>query len=168
MNIAITLLIVLCICSICIIAISGFGLFKAKKSGVIEGTEEYYVKKYELDELKKILIDAVADDTKIVPRDKTLADFSMDVDMFVEYQMQQSMGKKTRDLIIERSKPHIENIKRWCAKHKDGLDAFRKSTALKITYLDGTQKSPEGFYRLYMDDVSVAGKTLLSDVCKTI
>jgi len=168
MNKAVTILIILCICSIGIFAISGLSLFEAKKSGAIEGTEEYYIKKFELDALKKVLVDAIANDAKIVPPDKTLVDFNMDIDMFVEYQIQQSAGKKDREATIEKSKPYIDNIKQWCAKHKDGLDTFRKSTTVKITYLDGTQKSAENFYASYMTNVSDAGKKLLSDVCKTI
>ena len=52
----VVLVLLLCMCSCSIFAMSAFGIFTAKKSGVIEGTEEYYIQKYDLDKLKKILV----------------------------------------------------------------------------------------------------------------
>ena len=51
------------------------GSMSAKESGNIEGTEEFYIKKYELEKLKQILIDAVAVDAQYIPPEKTAGDF---------------------------------------------------------------------------------------------
>ena len=74
------------------------GGLSAKKSGNIEGTEEFYIKKYELEKLKQILIDAVAADTQIVPPEKTAGDF-IEIDDYIEYKIQFAAGKDTREEI---------------------------------------------------------------------
>lgn len=140
------------------------GGLSAKKSGNIEGTEEFYIKKYELEKLKQILIDAVAADTQIVPPEKTAGDF-IEIDDYIEYKIQFAAGKDTREEIINRSQPHIDKLKRWCAEHYDALNTFRKSTN-KITYLDGTQVTAENFYATFMSNISDEGKLLLFKICK--
>jgi len=140
------------------------GGISAKKSGNIEGTEEFYIKKYDLEKLKKILIDAVAADAQIVPPEKTSSDF-IDIDDYIEYKIQFAAGKDARDEIINRSQPHINKLKNWCAEHYDALNTFRKSTK-KITYLNGTQLTAEQFYAKFMQSISDEGKLLLFKVCK--
>jgi hypothetical protein len=140
------------------------GGLSAKKSGNIEGTEEFYIKKYELEKLKQILIDAVAADTQIVPPEKTAGDF-IEIDDYIEYKIQFAAGKDTREEIINRSQPHIDKLKRWCAEHYDALNTFRKSTN-KITHLDGTQVTAEKFYATFMSNISDEGKLLLFKICK--
>jgi hypothetical protein len=140
------------------------GGLSAKKSGNIEGTEEFYIKKYELEKLKQILIDAVAADTQIVPPEKTAGDF-IEIDDYIEYKIQFAAGKDTREEIINRSQPHIDKLKRWCAEHYDALNTFRKSTN-KITYLDGTQVTAEKFYATFISNISDEGKLLLFKICK--
>lgn len=140
------------------------GGLDAKKTGEIEGTEEYYIKKYELQKLKDILNDAVAADTQIVPPEKTAGDF-IDIDDYIEYKIQFSAGKKERNEIIERSQPHIDKLKRWCAEHYDAVEKFRKSNTV-ITYLSGTQVSAGQFYGKFMEGVSEEGKLLLFKICR--
>lgn len=140
------------------------GGLDAKKTGEIEGTEEYYIKKYELQKLKDILNDAVAADTQIVPPEKTAGDF-IDIDDYIEYKIQFSADKKSRNEIIERSQPHIDKLKRWCAEHYDAVEKFRKSNAV-ITYLSGTQVSAGQFYGKFMEGVSEEGKLLLFKICR--
>ena len=140
------------------------GGLSAKKSGSIEGTEEFYIKKYELEKLKQILIDAVAADTQIVPPEKTAGDF-IEIDDYIEYKIQFAAGKDAREEIINRSQPHIDKLKRWCAEHYDTLNTFRKSTD-KITYLDGTQLTAEQFYAKFIQNISDEGKSLLFKICK--
>jgi hypothetical protein len=140
------------------------GGLSAKKSGNIEGTEEFYIKKYELEKLKQILIDAVAADTQIVPPEKTAGDF-IEIDDYIEYKIQFAAGKDAREEIINRSQPHIDKLKRWCAEHYDALNTFRKSTNM-ITYLDGTQLTAEQFYARFMLNISDEGKLLLFKICK--
>lgn len=156
----------LLVCVLCCIgsifaALSGLS---AKKSGNIEGTEEFYIKKYELEKLKQILIDAVASDTQIVPPEKTAGDF-IEIDDYIEYKIQFSAGKDAREEIINRSQPHIDKLKRWCAEHYDALNTFRKSKNM-ITYLDGTQLTAEQFYARFMLNISDEGKLLLFKICK--
>jgi hypothetical protein len=139
---------------------------QAKKSGMISGTEEFYIKKYELDKLKTILINAVAADTTIFPPEKTLSDFAGDVDKFVEYKIELSEKKKQRDEIALRSKPHIENIKIWCAKNHDNVEKFKKSDTIKITYLNGSQVPAATFYKIFMSSISDDGKKLLKEICE--
>ena len=143
---------------------AALGGLSAKKSGSIEGTEEFYIKKYELEKLKQILIDAVAADTQIVPPEKTAGDF-IDIDDYIEYKIQFAAGKDAREEIVNRSQPHIDKLKRWCAEHYDALGNFRKS-ANKITYLDGTQLTAEQFYAKFMQNISDEGKLLLFKICK--
>ena len=76
-----------------------------------------------------------------------------------------SAEKKQRDEIIERSQPHIDKLKRWCAEHYDAVDTFRKSNT-KITYLSGTQVSAGQFYGKFMEGVSDEGKLLLFKICR--
>lgn len=140
------------------------GSMSAKESGNIEGTEEFYIKKYELEKLKQILIDAVAVDAQYIPPEKTAGDF-IDIDDYIEYKIQFAAGKDAREEIITRSQPHINKLKRWCAEHYDALGNFRKS-ANKITYLDGTQLTAEQFYAKFMQNISDEGKLLLFKVCK--
>jgi len=140
------------------------GGLSAKKSGNIEGTEEFYIKKYELDKLKKILVDAMVADTTIVPEEKTVGDF-LDIDDFIEYKIQFTATETQRNETIARSQPHIDRIKRWCAKHYDAVDTFKKSTTIKINYLDGTQISAKKFYDRYMNGVSDEAKALLLKIC---
>jgi hypothetical protein len=146
-------------------ALSIAAAIQAKKSGMISGTEEFYVKMYELDKLKTILIDAVAADTTIFPPEKTLSDFAGDVDRFVEYKIELAEKKKQRDEIALRSKPHIENIKMWCATHYDNVEKFKKSDTIKIMYLNGSQVSPSIFYKRFMSTISDDGKELLKEIC---
>ena len=160
----VVLVLLLCMCSILIFAMSAFGIFTAKKSGVIEGTEEYYIQKYELDKLKKILVDAMVADTTIVTEEKTVGDF-LDIDDFIEYKIQFAATETQRNETIARSQPHIDRIKRWCAKHYDAVDTFKKSTTIKINYLDGTQISAKKFYDRYMNGVSDEAKALLLKIC---
>jgi len=157
-------LILLCFFSCVVSVMAAMGSLDAKKSGEIEGTEEYYMKKYELQKLKDILNDAVAADTQIVPPEKTAGDF-VDIDEYIEYKIQMSAEKKQRDEIIERSQPHIDKLKRWCAEHYDAVDKFRKSKT-KITYLSGTQVSAGQFYGKFMEGVSDEGKLLLFKICR--
>jgi len=161
----ITVLIACMISIVFSVVVAATGFLQAKKSGVIEGTEEFYVKKFELDELKKILVDAVAANTKIIPAEKTMGDF-IEVDDYIDYKIQLSATKKSRDATIARSQPHIDRIKLWCAKHYDALERFKKSKTIKIGYLDGKQRTPLQFYVRYMDNVSNEGKNLLLKVCK--
>ena len=160
-----TILLVCCLGSIGTMIIVTTGLAEAKRSGAIEGTEEFYAKKFDLDELKKILIDAVAADTVVTPPEKTAGDF-LDIDEYIEYKIHWSTGKKVRDEIVARSQPHIDKIKRWCAKNYDALERFKKSETVIIQYLDGAQREPIQFYARYMDNVSNEGKQLLKKVCK--
>ena len=160
----IVLVLLLCMCSCSIFAMSALGIFTAKKSGAIEGTEEYYIQKYELDKLKKILVDAMVADTVIVPEEKTAGDF-LEIDDFIEYKIQFAATEAQRNETIARSQPHIDRIKRWCAKHYDAVDAFKKSTTIKINYLDGTQISAKKFYDRYMNGVSNEAKALLLKIC---
>jgi len=154
----------LCVFSCIISIISVLGGLDAKKSGIVEGTEEYYIKKYELDKLKKILNDAVAADTEIVPPEKTAGDF-IDIDDYIEYKIQFSAEKKQRNEIIERSQPHIDKLKRWCAEHYDAVEKFKNSNT-KITYLSGTQITAGQFYGKFMEGVSDKGKLLLFKICR--
>ena len=154
----------MCILSSMLAGVAVFGFFDAKKTGNVEGTEEFYIKKYELEKLKQILIDAVASDAQFVPPEKTAGDF-IDIDDYIEYKIQLAAGKDVREEIISRSKPHIDKLKRWCAEHYDALANFRKS-ANKITYLDGTQLTAEQFYAKFMQNISDEGKLLLFKVCK--
>ena len=135
-----TILILCCVSSIGSVILATTGALEAKRSGAIEGTEEFYVKKFELDKLKKILVDAVAADTVITPTEKTAGDF-LDIDEYIEYKIQWSAGKKAREEIVARSQPHIDKLKRWCAKHYDALERFKKTETLMILYLDGMQLS---------------------------
>ena len=160
-----TILILCCVSCIGGAILATTGALEAKRSGAIEGTEEFYVKKFELDELKKILVDAVAADTVITPTEKTAGDF-LDIDEYIEYKIRWSAGKKAREEIVARSQPHIDKLKRWCAKHYDALERFKKSETLMILYLDGMQRTPIQFYSRYMDNVSNEGKQLLKKVCK--
>jgi len=160
-----TILILCCVSSIFTVILATTGALEAKRSGAIEGTEEFYVKKFELDELKKILVDAVAANTKIIPAEKTMGDF-IEVDDYIDYKIQLSATKKSRDATIARSQPHIDRIKLWCAKHYDALERFKKSKTIKIAYLDGKQRTPLQFYVRYMDNISNEGKNLLLKVCK--
>jgi|SRR6056300_766973 hypothetical protein len=162
MNKALVLLLLLCISSVLLVA----GLVQAKKSGMISGTEEFYIKMYELDKLRTILIDAVAADAQIFPPEKTLSDFAGDVDQFVEYKIELAEKKKQRDEIALRSKPHIENIKMWCAKNHDNVEKFKKSDTIKIIYLNGSQVSAATFYKIFMSSISDDGKKLLKDICE--
>lgn len=155
--------IVLILCCTSSIA-GGVIAYSAKDKGKIEGTEEFYVQKYELDKLKGILVDAVAAGTEIVPPLLTRVDFST-TDAYVEYLEETALDKKNREEKIARSQPHIDRIKGWCAKYKDAVENFRKSTTIRITYLTGTQVTAEQFYTRYMEDVSDAGKLLLFKVC---
>lgn len=154
----------LCVFSCIISIVSVLGGLDAKKSGIIEGTEEYYIKKYELDKLKTILNDAVAADTQIVPPEKTAGDF-IDIDDYIEYKIQFSAEKSKRNEIIERSQPHIDKLKRWCAEHYDAVEKFKKSNT-KITYLTGTQITAGQFYGKFMEGVSDEGKLLLFKICR--
>ena len=88
-----TILILCCVSSIGSVILATTGALEAKRSGAIEGTEEFYVKKFELDKLKKILVDAVAADTVITPTEKTAGDF-LDIDEYIEYKIQWAAGKK--------------------------------------------------------------------------
>ena len=160
-----TILILCCVSCIGGVILATTGALEAKRSGAIEGTEEFYVKKFELDELKKILTDAVAEDTVVTPPEKTAGDF-IDIDDYIDYQILRSKNKKARDATIARSQPHIDKIKRWCSKHYDALERFKKSETLMILYLDGMQRTPIQFYARYMDNVSNEGKQLLKKVCK--
>ncbi len=160
-----TILLVCCLGSIGTVIIVTTGLAEAKRSGAIEGTEEFYAKKFDLGELKKILIDAVAADTVVTPPEKTAGDF-LDIDEYIEYKIQRSSGKKAREEIVARSQPHIDKLKRWCAKNYDALERFKKSETIVVQYLDGTQRNPLQFYARYMDNVSDEGKQLLKKVCK--
>jgi hypothetical protein len=160
-----TLIILCCVGSIVTLILGVAGAAEAKRSGMIEGTEEFYVKKFELDELKKILVDAVAANTKVIPPEKTMGDF-IETDDYIDYKIQLASNKKSRDATIARSQPHIDRIKLWCAKHYDALERFKKSKNIKITYLDGTERTPLQFYVRYMDNVSNEGKNLLLKVCK--
>ena len=160
-----TILILCCVSSIGSVILATTGALEAKRSGAIEGTEEFYVKKFELDKLKKILVDAVAADTVITPTEKTAGDF-LDIDEYIEYKIQWSAGKKAREEIVARSQPHIDKLKRWCAKNYDALERFKKSETIVVQYLDGTQRNPLQFYARYMDNVSNEGKQLLKKVCK--
>lgn len=139
----------------------------AKKTGMIIGTEEYYIKKYELDKLKQILIDAVAADTTISLPEKTLSDFAGDVDTFIEYKIELAEKKKQREETELRSKPHIENIKVWCATNKDNVENFKNSSTIKITYLNGSRVSAATFYNRFMSTISDDGKKLLEELCET-
>lgn len=159
-----TILILCCVSCIGSVILATTGALEAKRSGAIEGTEEFYVKKFELDELKKILTDAVAADTIITPPEKTAGDF-IEIDDYIDYQMLRSKNKNAREATIARSQPHIDKIKRWCSKHYDALERFKKSEII-IQYLDGTQRKPIQFYARYMDNVSDEGKNLLFNVCK--
>ena len=160
-----TILILCCFSCIGGAILATTGALEAKRSGAIEGTEEFYVKKFELDKLKKILVDAIAADTVVTPKEKTAGDF-LDIDEYIEYKIQRSAGKKEREEIVARSQPHIDKLKRWCAKHYDALERFKKSETLMILYLDGMQRTPIQFYARYMDNVSNEGKQLLKKVCK--
>jgi hypothetical protein len=160
-----TILILCCVSCIGGVILATTGALEAKRSGAIEGTEEFYVKKFELDKLKKILVDAIAADTVVTPKEKTAGDF-LDIDEYIEYKIQWAAGKKVREETVARSQPHIDKLKRWCAKHYDALERFKKSETLMILYLDGTQRKPIQFYARYMDDVSNEGKQLLKKVCK--
>ena len=160
-----TILILCCFSCIGGAILATTGALEAKRSGAIEGTEEFYVKKFELDKLKKILVDAIAADTVITPKEKTAGDF-LDIDEYIEYKIQWAAGRKAREEIVARSQPHIDKLKRWCAKHYDALERFKKSETLMILYLDGTQRTPIQFYARYMDNVSNEGKQLLKKVCK--
>lgn len=157
-------LLVMCIISSLFAGLAAAGAYEYKKSGAIEGTEEYYIKKYKLDDLKKILIDAIAADTEIVPTEKTFADFAYDTDAYVEYQMEWASTKDQREATQARSQPHIDAIKNWCAENKTGVKNFKTSNAM-ITYLDGTQKTSQSFYNSYMRDVSDEAKILLFKIC---
>ena len=160
-----TILILCCVSSIGGVILATTGAIEAKRSGAIEGTEEYYAKKFELDKLKTILVDAIAADTVVLPKEKTAGDF-LDIDEYIEYKIQWAAGKKVREETVARSQPHIDKLKRWCAKHYDALERFKKSETLMILYLDGTQRTPIQFYARYMDNVSNEGKQLLKKVCK--
>lgn len=160
-----TLIIIMCFGSSIIVGLAAAGVFEAKKSGAFEGTEEYYIKKYKLDELKKILVDAIAADTQIVPPEKTFVDFAYDTDAFVEYQMAQAATKDEREATIARSQPHIDAIKKWCAENSTGVKNFKESTTTMITYLDGSQVSAPTFYNTYMKDVSDDAKILMFKIC---
>lgn len=159
-TIIIVMLVMCCMSSIA----GGVVAYNAKGRGDIEGTEEFYVQKYELNKLKGILVDAVAAGAEIVPPLMTRSDFST-TDAYVEYLEESALMEKDREERIARSQPHIDRIKGWCAKYKDAVENFRKSTTIKITYLNGTQVTPEQFYARYMEDVSNAGKYLLFKVC---
>lgn len=128
------LMLILCCGSL----MGGVFLFSAaKSSGDIEGTREFYVKKYELEKLKKDLVKAVANGAKIYPPEKTLADFNLDTDAYTEYKIHQASGKKQREEAIAKAEPFLEPLRFWCAKHKDGYETFKKSNT-KITGLDGS------------------------------
>ena len=160
-----TILILCCVSCIGGVILATTGALEAKRSGAIEGTEEFYVKKFELDKLKKILNDAVAADTVITPKQKTARDF-LDTEEYIQYKIEWSTSKKAREEAIARSQPHIDKLKQWCAKHYDALERFKKSETLMILYLDGTQRKPIQFYARYMDNVSDEGKQLLKKVCE--
>ncbi len=160
-----TILILCCFSCIGGAILATTGALEAKRSGAIEGTEEFYVKKFELDKLKKILVDAIAADTVVTPKEKTAGDF-LDIEEYIEYKIQWAAGRKAREEIVARSQPHIDKLKRWCAKHYDALERFKKSETLMILYLDGMQRTPIQFYARYMDNVSNEGKQLLKKVCK--
>lgn len=167
MSKGVTLAIAMCVCSSLLSGLGVYAGIRAKQSGSIEGTEEYYIKKYELDALKKILTDAIVADTIIYPPAKTLYDFA-DTDDFIDYQIQMSAENKKREEDEARSAPHINNIREWCAKHCDALETFLKSKTIRITRLDGSQMTPSEFYRIYMEDVSDDGKLLLVKISKTM
>jgi hypothetical protein len=101
----------------------------------------------------------------VTPPEKTAGDF-LDIDEYIEYKIQRSSGKKAREEIVARSQPHIDKLKRWCAKNYDALERFKKSETIVVQYLDGTQRNPLQFYTRYMDNVSDEGKQLLKKVCK--
>ena len=105
-----TILLVCCLGSIGTVIIVTTGLAEAKRSGAIEGTEEFYAKKFELDELKKILTDAVAADTVVTPPEKTAGDF-IDIDDYIDYQILRSKnGKKAREATSRSfSTPHRQD-----------------------------------------------------------
>lgn len=156
------LMLILCCGSL----MGGVFLFStAKSAGDIEGTREFYIKKYELEKLKKDMIKAVANDAKILPPEKTLADFNMDFDAYTNYKIEYSAGKQKREETIARSTPLLEPLKLWCAKHKDGYETFKKSNT-KITGLDGSQITAATFDREYFTDVSEEGKKLLKQICE--
>lgn len=159
-NIIIIILVLCCISSIT----GGIIGMRAKQTGKIEGTEEFYVQKYELDKIKGILIDAIAAGTEIVPPLKTAADFR-EIEDYMDYMKVVAVEQKARDEKIARSQPHIDRIKGWCAKHKDAVEEFKKSETIRITYLTGKTLTAGQFYDAYMQDVSNAGKVLLFKVC---
>lgn len=157
--------VIMCVCSSMIAGLAAAGAYEYKKSGAVEGTEEYYAKKYKLEELKKILVDAVAADTEIVAPEKTLEDFVMDVDAYLDYKIAYEAGENDRNVVRERSQPHIDNIKTWCATHYDAFEDFKDSSS-KIYYLDGSSITAAKFYRNFMSTISDEGKQLLSKLCK--
>jgi hypothetical protein len=167
MSKGVTLAIAMCVCSSLLSGLGVYAGIRAKQSGSIEGTEEYYIKKYELDVLKKILVDAIVANTVIYPPPKTLYHFA-DTDEFIDYQIQMSAENKKREEDEERSAPHINNIREWCAKHCDALESFLKSGSIRITRLDGSQLTSLEFYNMYMEDVSEDGKRLLIKISKSM
>jgi hypothetical protein len=150
---------------ISIVLILLLGMYGYKKSGMIKGSEEYYIKKFGLSEIKSVLVKAVAADAEFVPPEKTSEDF-IDTDDYIEYQVELAKTKKVREETMTRSKPYIDKIKVWCSKYYDSFMDFINSKTEMVYYLDGSKVTPKKFYRTYMSDVSDEGKTLLLKVCK--
>lgn len=150
---------------ISVIVVLLLAAYAYKKSGMIRGSQEYYVKKFDLKTLKSVLVKAIAADAEFVPPEKTQEDF-IDTDDYIEYQVELAKTKNEREATIARSKPHIDKIKVWCAKYYDSFMKFINSKTEKVSYLDGTTISPKKFYNTYMQDVSNEGKMLVLKVCK--
>lgn len=157
----------LCCCSSSMIALAGGGAYKFLKTGGIEGTEDFYVKKYELDVLKKSLIEALTNGVIIEERRITHDETNLPLADFIKYEVANSAKFKAQDDRILAKQPYIKPILKWCVKHSTNYNAFRRDTETKaILRVSGTKITPAELHATYFSEVSSEAMKLWKDMCK--
>lgn len=157
----------LCCCSSSMIALAGGGAYKFVKTGGVEGTEEFYIKKYELDVLKKSLIEALANGVIIEEYRLKFEDQHLPIADFIKYKVANSGKFKAQDDRILAKQPYIKPILKWCVKHNTNYNAFRRDTETQaILRMNGTKMTPAQLHATYFNDLSLEAMKLWRDMCR--